>query len=133
MTNTTGTLAPDARYAEYLEAGTLHLQVCEDCGRQVFFPRVLCPVCGSLALRWEPATSGVVHSTTVVRRRPDRGGDYNVALVELDGGARMMTRVTGAEPAEVRIGQAVEAYVRPGEDGDDAPLVLFRPRAEGGA
>jgi len=41
-----------------------------------------------------------VYSTTTVR---DRAGDYNVAIVELEGGARMMSRVDGVAPDAVRI------------------------------
>ncbi len=38
---------------------------------------------------------GRVHTTTVVRRKPERGGDYNVCMVELEEGVRMMSRVDG--------------------------------------
>jgi uncharacterized OB-fold protein len=66
----------------------------------------------------------VVYSTTVVRQKPERGGDYNIALVDLFEGARMLSRVEGIAPAEVRIGMAVEAVIR---EVNGQRLVLFRP------
>ena len=52
-------------------------------------------------------------STTrwVVRRKADKGGDYNVALIDLKEGARMMSRVEGVAPTEVKIGMAVSAHI----------------------
>jgi uncharacterized OB-fold protein len=57
--------------------------------------------------------NGVVYATTVVHR-PDEE-PYNVCLVDLDEGARVMGRVEGLTPAEVTIGLRVQA--RTGEDG----------------
>jgi uncharacterized OB-fold protein len=59
-----------------------------------------------------------------VRQRPDKGGDYNVAIVELAEGARMLSRVQGIAPAEVAIGLNVEALIGATESG---PLILFKP------
>jgi uncharacterized OB-fold protein len=54
---------------------------------------------------------GVVYSTTTVHARE---GAYNVCLVDLDDGGRMMSTVVGIAPDDVRIGMAVRAR----EDGD---------------
>ena len=61
-----------------------------------------------------------MYSTTTVR---DRAGDYNVAIVELEGGARMMSRVEGVGAEGVRIGQPVQARIVAGEE----PHVVFMP------
>jgi uncharacterized protein len=50
---------------------------------------------------------GVVYATTVVHR-PDEE-PYNVCLVDLDEGGRVMGRVEGIAPTEVTIGLRVEA------------------------
>ena len=71
--------------------------------------------------------NGTVYSTTVVHRKPERGGDYNIALVDLAEGVRMMSRIDGIAPAEVSIGMPVAAYVG---DVDGAPGVLFKPRKQ---
>jgi uncharacterized protein len=59
------------------------------------------------------ARTGVVYATTVVHR-PDEA-PYNVCLVDLDEGARVMGRVEGLRPTEVKIGLRVQARV--GDDG----------------
>jgi len=102
----------EARYQAQLNEGRFLIQRCSDCKNHVFFPRVVCPHCGSAALAWvEPKGTGVVYSTTTVRRKPDLGGDYDVSLIELDEGVRMMSRVDGVPPADVKIGMRVRAKV----------------------
>jgi uncharacterized OB-fold protein len=117
--------APGDAFAVFLKEGELRLQVCGACGKQVFFPRTACPYCGDGGLEWRKASGrGTVYSTTVVRQRPDRGGDYNVAIVELAEGARMMSRVEGVAPGDVQIGMAVTASIA---EANGAPIVVFRP------
>jgi uncharacterized OB-fold protein len=117
--------APGVTLQKYLQAGEIRLQQCDACHRQIFFPRTLCPHCGHGGLTWAPVSGrAVVYSTTVVRQRPDKGGDYNVAIIEFAEGARMMSRVQGIAPTEVTIGMDVEALIGAGESG---PLILFKP------
>ena len=63
---------------------------------------------------------GTVYATTVAR---PRGGEaYNLVLVDLDEGFRMMSRVVGVAPEDVAIG----ARVRVAWEGDDAaPVPVF--------
>jgi uncharacterized OB-fold protein len=56
---------------------------------------------------------GVIYATTVVHR-PDED-PYNVCLVDLDEGRRVMGRVEGLAPHDVTIGLRVRA--RAGDDG----------------
>ncbi len=101
-----------SQYQAALDAGQFQIQRCSACAHAVFYPRELCPHCGSDQLAWEtPSGKGTVYSTTVIRRKPDAGGDYNVALVDLAEGPRMMSRVEGMAPTDVKIGQAVQAEV----------------------
>lgn len=108
-----------------LAAGRFTIQRCTACDRAVFYPRVICPHCAGRSLEWtEAAGTGTVYSTTVVSRRPEQGGDYNVALIDLDEGARMMSRVEGLAPEDVAIGQRVRhAIVQ--QDGE--AVLVFRP------
>ncbi|MEU6605824.1 Zn-ribbon domain-containing OB-fold protein [Streptomyces shenzhenensis] len=121
--------AVDAYYHQRLSEGILSVPQCLDCGKLHFYPRVSCPYCHSFALRWTtPSGRGVVYSTTVVRRK---NGDYNVALIDLEEGPRMMSRVVDIEPDRVAIGMPVEAGVR--QEGDQ-PLLIFVPgRSTSGA
>lgn len=116
---------PDARYAAFLSEGRFRLQHCGGCERHVFYPRVLCPHCGSEALTWVDASGrGTVYATTVVRKRPEEGGPHNLCLVDLEEGVRLASRVEGLAPEKVAIGMAVKArIVRQGEDA----VVVFDP------
>jgi hypothetical protein len=73
---------------------------------------VVCPLCGSddLALV-APTGLGTVYSVTTVRRKPDAGGDYNVCLIDLDEGVRLMSRVDMDPVDAVQVGQRVQARV----------------------
>jgi uncharacterized protein len=117
--------APGVVFQRYLKGGELWLQQCDGCARQIFYPRTLCPYCGDNRLQWRRASgAGRVYSTTVVRQRPERGGDYNVAIIELAEGARLLSRVEGIAADAVRIDMKVQAVIR---SGTDAPLVVFEP------
>lgn len=112
---------PEKRYLDALAQGRFEIQRCDACAKHVFYPRVLCPHCGSTRLGWvAPSGRGTVYSTTVVRRKPADGGDYNVCLVDLDEGVRMMSRVVAIPPQDVSIGMAVQARIADG-------LVEFTP------
>ena len=122
MPNTKG---PDQIFQRALAEQEILLPKCDDCGAFHFFPRVLCPHCHGTAISWQRASGkGRVHTTTVVRRKLERGGDYNVCVVELEEGVRMMSRVEGIAPGDVVIDMAVTAFVG---EAEDAPIVLFRP------
>jgi uncharacterized OB-fold protein len=106
---------PEKIYQDKLAQGVFEIQRCAGCGKHVFYPRVLCPHCGADRLEWTaPSGRGSVYSTTVVRRKEADGGDYNVALIDLEEGPRLMSRVVTLAPADVRIGMAVKARVNDG-------------------
>ena len=120
---------PQGVQTEQLEAlaqGRFLIQRCGDCHQAIYYPREVCPHCGSVNLSLvEPAGTGTVHAVTTVRRKADAGGDLNVSLVDLDEGVRLMARVDGVPTSEVRIGQRVQARVERGAT-DAAPAkVVF--------
>ena len=118
-------VGPDAIYRERLRAGCIEMQACEHCKRFCFPPRTHCARCGAQLLTWRAiAGTGSVYATTVVRQRPDRGPDYNIALIEITEGARMMSRVEGVPPTAVRIGMSVRARI---EMVDGEALIVFVP------
>ena len=115
--------APAAAYRRHLHNGELGYQRCADCSAAVFYPRLLCPVCGSGALEWHvSAGRGAVYATTAVHSR-DRD-PRNVVLVDLDEGFRMMSRVEDVPAEEVEIGARVRFEVREGEEEPVAVFVL---------
>jgi Predicted nucleic-acid-binding protein containing a Zn-ribbon len=116
-------------YQDYLAKGQFLIQQCKECGKHIFYPRVLCNHCGSADLKWvEPTGRGVVYSTSVVRQKPEKGGDYNVALIELEEGPRMMSRVVDVDPHKVKIGMQVSAHVG---TIDGQPAVVFYNKEQG--
>jgi uncharacterized protein len=122
------TSSPRSIYLEHLSKGELAFQVSPD-GRAVFFPRVLAPGTGKAPLEWRVSEGvGTVYATTTVFRRGEP--PLNVALVDLDEGFRMMSRVEGMEAAEVRIGMRVRAHIGAAADGEE-PYPVFVPLGDG--
>lgn len=123
QTSSGNLVGPEQHFQQMLEQGQFMIQRCERTGRAVFYPRAISPYGGG-PLRWEAVSGGgTVYSTTIVRRREDRGGDYNVVLVDLDEGVRLMSTVVDANPTQVQIGMSVRAQVRREPDGQ--PRVVF--------
>lgn len=116
---------PEKVYFDSLRKGEFRIQRCNACQGHIFFPRVICTGCGSSDLSWvKPSGRGTVYSTTVLRRKPQAGGDLNIAMIDLQEGPRMMSRVEGVSPDEVRIGLEVTADI---VQDNGEPLVIFRP------
>ena len=106
---TLNALGLQARHQQALDDGRFLIQRCAACQRHVYFPRVLCPHCGAPEPELvAPAGGGQVLAVTLISRRPDQGGDYNVCLIGLDEGVQLMSQVPGAAP---RVGQRVRARV----------------------
>ena len=121
MSETTG---PEAHWRAALTEGRLLLQRSASDGAFVFPPRTMAPGTGSDDLEWVEADgSGTVYSVTVISPRPPLE-PYNVALIDLDEGPRVMSRVEGMAAAEVRIGMRVRARI---EAVDGEPILLFDP------
>lgn len=93
-----------APYWEGLEAGELRFQRCGDCGNAWLPAREECPKCLSDSVVWEASSgrgrviSWVVYHSAVHPAFADRI-PYNVAIVELDEGPRLITNVNAPEEA----------------------------------
>ena len=121
--------SPLATYLSHLEKGELAYQFSPSADAAVFYPRVIAPKTGKADLEWRISRGlGTVHSTTVVH--PQQGAAYNVALIDVDEGFRMMSRVEDIEPSAVTIGLRV-AFRTHKAEGDEPPYPVFTP-AEGG-
>jgi uncharacterized protein len=113
---------PEARYRAFLREGRFMIQRSRSTGRHVFYPRVAVPGTGETDLDWvEASGTGTVYAITVNRSRE---GSYNVALIDLDEGPRLMTRVEDVET--VPIGTRVRARI---VEEDGTPLLVFAPEA----
>lgn len=118
---------PEDDYLRNLAEGRFMLQRSRATGQFFYPPRVAEPRTGSRELEWVAVSGrGVVYATTVVRKRPPEP-NHGIVLVDLEEGPRMMSRVEGLPPEEVRIGMAVQAEII---EEQGRPLVIFR-RSEG--
>lgn len=117
---------PEAQYRAFLQEGRFMIQRSRSTGQYVFYPRVVAPGTGASDLEWVAASGlGRIYSITVNRART---GNYNIALVELDEGPRLMSRIEGVETAP--LGTRVKARIA---DLDGELAVVFDVIGHGGA
>jgi len=128
-------LTPERSEEELLvaEGGGLQLQRCTRCGYTRFPVATVCPECLSVSFTWEPDSGlGTVWSFCVYHRAFDAAFrpalPYNVALVELDSGPRMISNVLGVGRATLSVGLRVVGSAR--EVAPGRSLVYFRPADE---
>jgi uncharacterized OB-fold protein len=86
-------------YWDGCAAGELRIQRCLDCGKPYFYPRPVCPSCGSGRVEWFTASGQATLYSYVINHRPAAGFEddvpYAIAVVELTEGPRMMTSIRG--------------------------------------
>jgi len=123
-------LHPEEEWRAHLAEGRFMLQRSRSTGGYVFYPRIAEPGTGADDLEWVAASGdGVVHAVTIVRKK-DPADSYNVVLVDLAEGPRLMSRIDDAPPEKVVIGLPVKARILP--DGErlkdlSRPLLVFVP------
>jgi uncharacterized OB-fold protein len=111
-------LGPEAQFKAYLAEGRFMIQRSRSTGRHVFYPRVAAPGTGETDLEWVPASGdGTIYSITLNRTRE---GAYNIALVDLAEGPRLMSRIEGVDTAP--IGTRVKARI---VSIDGEPAIVF--------
>ncbi len=108
--------------------GKIPIQSCNQCGALHHPPRPMCNQCRSMDMGWiEASGAATLHSYTVIHHPQFPGYDFPIlaALVDLEEGTRMVSNVVECDPADARIGMALEGFVHEDEDGFKLPL--FRP------
>ena len=122
---------PDALTRPYWEGAKTHrlvLPCCDDCNQWHFYPRSVCPHCGSTKISWHQASGkGSVYSFTEVHRSPSPAFEaivpYVVAIVALAEGPHLMAAVVGVEAASIHIDAPVTVDFI---DDRDTTLPVFR-------
>ena len=99
-------------YWEGAARGALMLQRCGACGRFRHPPTVVCADCGAFEVDWVPASGrGVLHSyTTVIHPVHAAVQDkvpYNVVLIDLEEGVRVVSTVVDATEDDLAVGLPV--------------------------
>jgi len=101
-------------------AGRLMIKTCGACSRAHYYPRALCPFCGSDRTQWLPASGrGTIYSYSVMRRVPV---PYAIAYVTLEEGVSMMTNLVDCDLDGIRIGQGVRVVFKPTDGGPPVPM-----------
>lgn len=121
---------PGAHFAPEIEPcfaaahdGILLLKGCKACGQVHYYPRSICPLCGSDRTVWRDAAGGgELYSFSISRRASP---PYCIAYVRLDEGPIILTNIVGADFEALRIGQRVALTFKDGADG--RPLAMFTP------
>jgi uncharacterized OB-fold protein len=110
--NLTGSIGPEQQFKNYLSEGKFMIQKSKSLNKFFFHPRVAFPGTGERDLEWvEASGDGIVYSTSCNRRLPEKGGDFNISLITLQEGPRMMAKIEGVAPDKVVIGQKVKARI----------------------
>ena len=121
-------------YWDSVKAHAMQIQQCASCNKFVFYPRNVCPHCGSRDLHWKPVSGkGKVYGFTInMGKHPSAAAfandaPYTVAVVELEEGARMMTNLVGIEPDPTKIKVGMDVVVQYDDVTEAVTLPKFRP------
>lgn len=93
--------------------GKLVMQACAECGHIRYPINHACPRCLSGEFAWKELSGrGTVFSTIVIHQVYNQAFaldvPYNVSLIQLEEGPRILSNVVGMPPAHVRVGDPVE-------------------------
>jgi uncharacterized OB-fold protein len=117
-------IRPEQEWRAALAEGRFLIQRSRSTGGYVYYPRIAEPCTGTDDLEWiEASGDGCVHAVTIVRKK-DPADSYNVVLVDLAEGPRLMSRIDGIDHDAVSIGMAVKARI---VDEAGVPLLVFVP------
>ena len=116
-------------YWEACKRGELRLQKCAGCAHVRFPPAALCPRCLSESFAWEPMSGRGKVYTWIVVHRPQHpaffeDAPYNVAIVELEEGPRLHSRIVGCSNEAIEIGMPVEVVFE--KKNDDVTMPYFK-------
>jgi len=90
-----------------LGEGVLRIKTCEVCNKAHYYPRHICPHCGSAKTRWlDTRGAGEIYSLSVMRR--GEGAPFAVAYVTLDEGPALLTNLVADDLDALAIGQRVK-------------------------
>ena len=99
----------------------LVLKVCNSCKEVHYYPRAICPHCGSNDTVWINSEGvGEIYSFTVMRRGVEV--PFAMAYVCLKEGISLLTHLYGFDFDAIRIGQKVRVVFQETQDGQKTHL-----------
>ncbi len=120
----------NAPYLDGLKQRRLLLQRCDGCGKLRYPAAMFCPSCLAEGAQWvEVSGRGTVYSF-IILHQPYHPGfrdelPYNVAVVELEEGPRVVTNIVGCANEDIKIGMGVTAEYF--DATPEATILKFRP------
>lgn len=102
------------------ERGILSVKQCIDCEKPHYYPRWICPHCGSNSTEWiEACGKGILYAYSVFRRA---NSPQILAYVTLSEGVTMLTEIIGSNYEELSINDEVRVKFRVEDDGRHVPV-----------
>lgn len=120
---------PDTQeYWDGAARGELRIQRCRQCDGAYFYPRPLCPHCGSGDVDWFTASGrGTLYSYTIAMRSVyGYEAPFSIAIVELEEGPRMLSNIVDVEQTPEHLVLDMPLQVR-FEDRGDHSVPVFAP------
>ena len=110
--------------------GKFLLRHCNACGRDHYYPRPFCPSCWGDDVSWKEASGrGKLYTYSIVHVNDlppfNERVPYVAAIVELDEGPRMMTRIVDCDAEALDVGTRLRARFEPLDD--DVTIIVFAP------
>ena len=111
-------------------AGELRMQCCSDCSGWMYPVKKRCQHCGSTDLAWRVVSGrGTLYSHARLQRvyHPRHEGRLPLimAWIDLEEGVRIPSNLVDCDPADAKVGMAVQVTFEQFPDG--AAIPVFRP------
>jgi len=124
---------PDEASRPFFEGANRHelmLQRCTICGAYLYPVKLRCDLCLNTSIEWvEASGKGRLYSFGLMHQLYDpRFADeipYNVALVELEEGIRIVSNVVGCPSSELRIDMPLQVTFE--DINDEVAIPKFKP------
>ncbi len=111
-------------FLEAAQNNQLILKYCNACKAPHYYPRTICPHCGSDDTIWVKSNGlGEIYSYTVMRRGVEV--PFAMAYVLLEEGISMLTHLTNCDFDAICVGQKVKVVFQETQDGQKTHL--FEP------
>ncbi|MGB9721619.1 MAG: Zn-ribbon domain-containing OB-fold protein [bacterium] len=125
---------PSPRYTrEMPQRYRLEANKCKKCGKIFFPPRLICSNCKSREFeRIRLSESGKIVTYTTIRVAPEQFNTqvpYNVAIIELNDGVRIMAQVVDCKPDDMAIGKPVKIVFRKVQEESSAGIICYGYKA----
>ncbi|MBK1781093.1 OB-fold domain-containing protein [Advenella sp. WQ 585] len=105
---------------EAAEKDELLLKTCHDCGKPHWYPRMVCPLCGSANTAWLNASGqGSLYAFSHIEKA---NPPYTLAYVQLNEGPIIMSNIIDADINQLKIGSLVTVAFQRMKEGRKMPV-----------